>query len=122
VRTLKEILQSTSDTLFPAELGEKEVFIDSCDCDGDTPLHVMLWRKDSAGALTLLEAGANPNAVGDMGVTPLHVAVLQGMPKAVEALLSAGANPNIRSAFGKTAKEEAAALGGEIAKAFRYCA
>ena len=122
MRTLKEILQSTSDTLFPAELNEKEVFIDSCDCDGDTPLHVMLWRKDSAGALILLEAGANPNAVGDMGVTPLHVAVLQGMPKAVEALLSAGANPSIRSAFGKTAKEEATALGGGIAKAFRNCA
>ncbi|MNN91004.1 Ankyrin repeat protein [compost metagenome] len=82
----------------------------------------MLWRKDSAGALVILRAGANPNAIGDMGVTPLHVAVMQNMPKAVEALLSAGANPNIRSEFGKTAKEEAVALGGEIAKIFKGCA
>ncbi|MOA09565.1 hypothetical protein D3C78_1294060 [compost metagenome] len=70
MHTLKEILQSTSETLFPAELGEREVLLDSHDCDGDTPLHVMLWRKDSAGALVILRAGANPNAIGDMGVTP----------------------------------------------------
>ena len=75
--SLEEILASTSDTLFPAELGEAPVAIDSADCDGDTPLHVMVWRKDRYAVDLLIEAGANVNAVGDMSETPLHVAVGQ---------------------------------------------
>ena len=119
MRTIKEILQSTSDTLFPAELGEKEVFIESHDCDGDTPLHVMLWREDQAAVAALIEAGANVNAVGDMGTTPLHIAVMKRLPESIELLLMAGANPDIRSEFGKTAREEGVAVGGAIAKLFR---
>jgi hypothetical protein len=42
--TLEEILASTSDVLFPAEIGEHTVAIDSTDSDGDTPLHIMVWR------------------------------------------------------------------------------
>jgi hypothetical protein len=43
--TLHDILQSTSSALFPAELGHREVFLDSRDSDGDTALHVILRRK-----------------------------------------------------------------------------
>ena len=75
--TLEEILASTSDILYPAELGEKPVTINSTDCDGDTPLHVMVWRKDRYAVNLLIEAGADVNAAGDMTETPLHVAIGQ---------------------------------------------
>ena len=57
-QSLAEILASCSDTLFPAEMGKAVVKIDSQDCDGDTPLHVMLWRDDTYGAKCLIDAGA----------------------------------------------------------------
>ena len=102
-RSLDEILQSTSDTLFPADLGEKTVSIDSQDVDGDTPLHVMLWRDDTHGALVLIESGADVNAVGDMGETPLHIAIRKKNAKVATALIGAGARTDIRSEFGQTA-------------------
>lgn len=116
--TLDQLLSSCSDTLFPAEMGEAPVSIDSRDCDGDTPLHVMLWRKNTYGALLLIEAGADLNAVGDMSETPLHVAVSRGNITVVEALLKSGANPATKSEFGKSAKEMAVELGGEMLRCF----
>lgn len=116
MRTVEEILQSTSDSLFPAELGRRRVAIDSRDCDGDTPLHVLLWRKDFGGAKDLIEAGADPNAIGDMGETPLHVAIRQEVPDIVDLLLAAGADPNIVSEFGETPRSMAKSKKGFIAK------
>jgi uncharacterized protein len=111
---LDEILQSVSDVLFPAELGEKHIEIDSRSSEGDTPLHVLCWRKDRAGVKVLLKAGADVNAVGDMDETPLHVAISQDDEMIVEALLKAGAALNIRSEFGETALEKAMKKGGNI--------
>lgn len=105
MRSLEDILKSCSETLFPAELGRKQVDIHSTDCDGDTPLHIMVWRRDISAAIALIEAGANVNAIGDMGETPLHIAVKQQLKPVVEALLEAGANPEIRSEFGETPSE-----------------
>jgi ankyrin repeat protein len=117
-RTLEEILQSTSDVLFPAELGDRQVSLDSTDCDGDTPLHVLVWRKDRHAVDVLIAAGADVNAVGDMGETPLHVAVAQGDEAIIRSLLRAGARTDIRSEFGQTAAERAMAKGGGIARLF----
>ena len=117
--SLEEILASTSDVLFPAELGEQVVDINSTDCDGDTPLHVMAWRKDRYGVELLIEHGANVNAVGDMGNTPLHVALSQKEIYIVEVLLKAKASTSIKSEFGETAKEKAAKLGGKYASLFK---
>jgi len=100
-RTLYNVLQSTSDCLYPADLGEKEVSIDDVNCDGDTALHVLIWRGDTQGALLLINNGANVNAVGDMGETPLHVAVSNNNQVIIKALLSAGASTDIVSEFGK---------------------
>ncbi|UOW69885.1 ankyrin-repeat containing protein [Synechococcus elongatus PCC 6311] len=119
MRSLAEILQSCSDALFPAEMGRKKVDIHSTDCDGDTPLHVMVRRADFAAVLVLIEAGANVNAIGDMGETPLHIAVRQELEPIVEALLEAGSNPDIRSEFGQTPREQAAKLKGTIKQLFR---
>ncbi|WP_338438814.1 ankyrin repeat domain-containing protein [Synechococcus elongatus] len=119
MESLEEILQSCSDVLFPAEMGCRKVEIHSTDCDGDTPLHVMVRRADLPAVLALIEAGANVNAIGDMGETPLHIAVRQELEAIVKALLEAGANPDIKSEFGETPREQAAKLKGTIKRAFR---
>jgi ankyrin repeat protein len=106
-KTLKEWLQSTSDVLFPAGLGNAEVHINSIDCDGDTPLHVLIRRNETAGALMLIENGAPVDAAGDMGETPLHVAVSNKNMTVIHALLKAGGRTDIANEFGKTALERA---------------
>jgi ankyrin repeat protein len=113
-RSFDEMLQSTSDALFPAEMGERVVTLASKDADGDTPLHVMIWRGDHAAVRAFIEAGAQLDAVGDMGQTPLHVAVMKEDEAVVELLLRAGANPNVRSEFGDTPRELAAQKGGRV--------
>lgn len=87
---------------------DAEVQIDSTDVDGDTPLHKLLWQGNTYGVELLLEHGANPNAVGDMGETPLHVAISQSNGRAVAALLKAGADPNVVSEFDETPRQKAA--------------
>jgi ankyrin repeat protein len=78
----------------------------------------MVWRNDLYPVQALVEAGANVNAVGDMGETPLHVAIGQENISVIEALLRAGARTDIRSEFNETAAERAAKKEGEIAKLF----
>jgi ankyrin repeat protein len=102
-RTLAEILQSTSESLFPADLGTRTVTLQSVDSDGDTPLHVLIWRGDTHGAQVLIENGANVDAVGDMGETPLHVAIRKENLTVVRALVEAGAKTDIVSEFGESA-------------------
>jgi uncharacterized protein len=116
--SLDEILASTSDVLFPGDLGKHPVEIDSTDCDGDTPLHVMVWRGDRYAVDLLIEAGARIDAIGDMGETPLHVAIRRGDLFIIEALLKAGARTDILSEFHETADRRAKKEKGEIAKLF----
>lgn len=118
-RSLEEVLQSTSDALFPAEVGERKVGVTSKDADGDTPLHVVARRGDRHAVGLLIEAGADVNAIGDMGETPLHVAIAQGDEEIIYLLLSGGARTDIRSEFGQTAVEKAETKGGPIGKLFR---
>jgi uncharacterized protein len=118
-RSLAEILQSTSDVLFPAEMGERVVALDSMDVDGDTPLHVLAWRNDHYAVQLLIEAGSDINAVGDMGNTPLHVALMKEDERMADILLSAGATTDIRSEFNNTPQELAEKLGGEMLKLFK---
>lgn len=118
MRTLDEILQSTSDVLFPQDMGRRRVSIDSRDCDGNTPLHVLIGRGDRSGALALIEAGAAVNARGDMSLTPLHIAVSVGMADLIEALIVAGADPDLKSEFGTSPRDEVATKGKDLARAF----
>lgn len=113
-RTLEQVLQSTSDVLFPEALGRAPVTIGSTDCDGDTPLHVLLWRGDTEGALLLIRHGADVNAVGDMGEAPLHVAIATGNRAVITALLGAGASTEIGSEFGESAADKARASGIDL--------
>lgn len=117
-RSFEEMLQSTSDTLFPAEMGKRFVTLASKDADGDTPLHVMIWRGDHAAVRAFIEAGAELDAVGDMGQTPLHVAVMKEDAVVAELLLRAGADPDVRSEFGDTPRELAEKQAGRMNELF----
>lgn len=116
--SLEEILASCSDSLFPADLGEAPVTLDSRDVDGDTPLHVMMWRENIQAVQQLIEAGADVNAVGDMSETPLHVAVKKRNLAAIELMLKAGADPSRLSEFGRSPQNLAAEIGGEVRRIF----
>jgi ankyrin repeat protein len=61
------------------------------DCDGETPLHVLIWRGDAEGALLLIE---NKNE-----------------KRVINALLEAGARTDIVSEFGQTQAEKARQYG-----------
>jgi ankyrin repeat protein len=104
-RSLSEILQSTSDVLFPGELSEKQIDLHSRSLEGDTPLHVLLWRNDNFGIEVLIDAGADIDSIGDMDETPLHIAIRRENARATRSLLQAGAKTDIRSEFGETARE-----------------
>lgn len=119
VRTLDEILASCSNTLFPAQIGRAPVQLDSVASDGDTPLHVMLWRDDTEAVLMLLKAGAKVNVLGDMSETPLHIAVKRHNPIAAEALLKAGANPDAMSEFGETPRTIATKRAPKLRRFFK---
>jgi ankyrin repeat protein len=117
--SLEAILASCSDTLFPAEMGKATVTLNSRDVEGDTPLHVMLWRENTYGALLMIAEGADVNAVGDMSETPLHSAVRRADVQVVAALLKAGANPAVVSEFGQTPKDMAKEIGGAVLDCFQ---
>lgn len=104
-RSLEQVLQSVSDVLFPAESGQATVSLDSVGYDGDSPLHVLIWRNDTDGALQLIENKADVNAKGEMDETPLHAALHQGNMRVVSALLEFGARKDLASEFGETADQ-----------------
>ena len=114
--SLEEILQSISVTLFPAEMGAARVHVCSRDVDGDTPLHVMAMRGDRYACQALVDAGADVDAVGDMGQTPLHIAITYDHIEIIDLLLRAGARTDIVSEFGETPLQKASNKGGEIAR------
>jgi ankyrin repeat protein len=102
---LDDLLQSIDFILFPADEVPRKITIECSDCDGDTPLHVFLWRGDDASAVRLVKAGANVNAIGDMGETPFHVAIRKAQIGTLALMLKAGAKLDIVSQFGQTPVE-----------------
>ncbi len=77
----------------------------------------MMWRRDHEGALLLIQAGADVDAVGDLGQIPLHVAVMQQDPEMVSLLPAQGAC-DVVSEFGATARQAAQRKGGPVWEAF----
>lgn len=113
-QTLSQILASCSETLYPDKMGAAAVNVHSTDVEGDTPLHVMLWRGDTHAAKCLIEAGANVQAIGDMSETPLHIATRKGNTKIVALLLEKGANPDANSEFDQTPRSIASEMSREV--------
>jgi ankyrin repeat protein len=68
--------------------------------DGDSLMHIAAIRGDERTISLLLDAGGDPNSIGDMGETPLHYAYDHDHKGIVELLLDHGANPSIRNEFG----------------------
>lgn len=100
--TVEEILVRLSERMFPAEMGRAVVTIDSREADGDGVLHNLLYGKEHYPALALIEAGADVNAVGNVGYTPLHVSAFRDDADMIEKLLYAGADPQVKCEVGKT--------------------
>lgn len=86
----------------------------------DTILHIAARTGAVEDMKVLIDAGANVNAVGDMGHTPLHQAAMRGQVESVRLLLRSGAGPDIKNEYGQTAVD-VAALGGhdEVLKALK---
>ncbi len=94
------------DTAMARELVARGANIRARNRRGAEPLHAATmggpgaahWNptQQRAVILSLVEAGADPNAKAAGGVTPLHRAVRNRCSAAVEALLSAGCRPSPR--------------------------
>lgn len=74
---------------------------------GNSPLHVAATRGDREAVRVLLEAGADPNAVGEVGCTPLHRALEQKHVQVARMLVVAGGSLDVRNSDGVTAREMA---------------
>jgi len=78
--------------------------VNSKGSNDDTPLIVALIRADLQSVEDLLEAGADPNAIGEDDFSALHWAAKRGADY-VRVLLAHGAVPRGRNMFGETPQE-----------------
>ncbi len=69
---------------------------------GDTPLHVVCSWGDLDAVDTLIQAGADVNAIGELGKTPLFSAVIGESIEITKRLLAAGADPLIKDDDNRT--------------------
>lgn len=74
-----------------------------------TPLQQAILRKQTAIALYLLEAGADPDKPDSARRSPVHLAVERQLPDVLRALLKRGANPDMLGQTGWTPLHHAAA-------------
>ncbi|RZF59013.1 ankyrin repeat domain-containing protein [Sphingomonas populi] len=70
------------------------------DADGDAALHMAAIAEDVEAVSWLLNAGIDPNALGDMGQTALHWAIANKNKEMAELLVSFGARTDIIDEFG----------------------
>lgn len=77
--------------------------LNSCDEQGNTPLHWAVERNKAESCRALLDLGADPNILNVGLLSPLHVAVSQGHNNLVELLLSYSATDcNLQGDLGNT--------------------
>ena len=68
---------------------------------GDSLLHIAAFRGDVQSVTLLLDAGINPNIIGEMGYTPLHYAALIGDRDTASILIARGARTDATNEFGE---------------------
>ena len=76
-----------------------------------TPLQVAISEGSFPVTMSLLQHGANPNALDNLGKTALHLASYRRGIREVELLLKYGANMDVRDKKGWAPLHEAAYLG-----------
>ena len=76
-----------------------------------SPLHIALYMKDEAKAMSLIESGADVNKRTPYGTTPLDRTVNAGLQDIVELLIANGADVNSKDNWDWTPLHSAAAEG-----------
>jgi uncharacterized protein len=76
--------------------------------DGFTPVHLACFFGQIEAAQTLLQQGADANAVSPNRIAVIHSAAASRNAALVKLVLQAGANPNLQQQGGYTALHEAA--------------
>ena len=69
----------------------------------DTLLHLAARKGAVEDIEILAAAGAEINAIGDLGNAPLHQAAMRGQVASIKKLLDLGANRDVANEFGQTA-------------------
>ena len=100
--TVEDVLERLSARMFPDQMGKAKLTIGSKEADGDGVLHNLLYARERYHAIVLIEAGADVNALGNLGYVPLHVSAFRNDADMIEILLDAGANPHVQCELGKT--------------------
>ena len=79
------------------------VIVNTRDADtGETPLHIVIARRDALWLGFLLQRGADPNARDARGTTPLMVATRLGWSEGIETLLTYHAGVDVTGPNGET--------------------
>ena len=76
-------------------LNKKILDINSCDQEGDTPLHWAVYKGQTETVKLLLQRGASLDPLGFDGSTPFFVSIQEGHIPISFELLEYGANPSI---------------------------
>ncbi|XP_067107898.1 transient receptor potential cation channel subfamily A member 1b [Osmerus mordax] len=77
--------------------------LNSCDVDGNVPLHWAVQRNQSGSCAVLLELGADPNVLNTALMSPLHLAISHGHNSLLELLLSnKSTDANLEGDLGNT--------------------
>jgi uncharacterized protein len=84
------------------ELGAAPKSANSKHPDGDSLLHVAVYRNSRTECELLIASGADVNYRGALGQTPLHIAVWKGNLEVVKLLVEAGADLMVQSDGGST--------------------
>jgi uncharacterized protein len=82
--------------------------VNSQSSDGFTPLHLACFFGQLAAAETLLQQGANANAISSGRIAIIHSAAASRNAALVKLVLQAGADPDLQQQSGYTALHEAA--------------
>jgi uncharacterized protein len=91
---LRKVLDDCQNT--GSWFGIKIASVDARNDFGNTPLHTVCTWGDPELVKTLLDAGANINAIGEHGATPIFNGVMSNSVDVVQLLVTRGANKNAK--------------------------
>lgn len=100
---------------------KKKAIYPRCSCQKMSPLCAMIYKSYDYLVPTLIEKGADLNAIGGLDITPLSMAIRSDKLDLVQYLLDRGANPNILpSNWREYAQDEKQVCPVALKKAIKY--